>query len=63
MNLRAQMEFMRMMANNYAFKAEQADNPPTKAAAKAMERDCREVYESLVVLDNVCRQTQYLQSA
>lgn len=62
MNLREQMEFMRMLADEYETHAKAS--PPTASApwiAKA--RTCREVYESLVVLDNVRRQTQHLQSA
>lgn len=62
MNLREQMEFMRMLADDYALKAEKASDPSSKVTNQSMERACREVYESLVVLDNVCRQTKHLQS-
>lgn len=63
MNLREQMEFMRILADEYALKAEKSQDPVSKLSAKSYERMCREVYESLVVLDNVCRQTKHLQSA
>lgn len=62
MNLREQMEFMRKLADEYDSQAKTL-TATAGIPFRDRARDCREVYESLVALDNVCRQTKHLQSA